>query len=78
MVFGQELYCKMSKTRVGVVGSGIGGLMSAYILTKAGVDVVLYDTENSHAKTFTVDGVDLDLGLMAFNRVINLSFNIFH
>ncbi|PWA66253.1 hypothetical protein CTI12_AA328320 [Artemisia annua] len=59
----------MSKTRVGVVGSGIGGLMSAYVLTKAGADVVLYDTENSHAKTFTVDGVDLDLGLMAFNRV---------
>ncbi|RWW47022.1 hypothetical protein BHE74_00047023 [Ensete ventricosum] len=58
--------------RVAVVGAGISGLASAYTLAKAGVDVVLYEKEDylgGHAKTVTFDGVDLDLGFMAFNRV---------
>nr|XP_043634073.1 uncharacterized protein LOC122605221 isoform X2 [Erigeron canadensis] len=61
--------------RVAVVGAGISGLVSAYVLTKAGgVDVVLYDKEDylgGHARTVTVDDhhLDLDLGFMVFNRV---------
>ncbi|KAI7730769.1 hypothetical protein M8C21_008056 [Ambrosia artemisiifolia] len=59
--------------RVAVVGAGISGLASAYVLTKAGAEVVLYDKEEylgGHAKTVTVDGgLDLDLGFMVFNRV---------
>ncbi|KAJ3677201.1 hypothetical protein LUZ60_002925 [Juncus effusus] len=58
--------------RVAVVGAGISGLAAAYDLAKEGVNVVLYEKEESlggHAKTFTVDGVDLDLGFMVFNRV---------
>ncbi|PWA40403.1 Mycolic acid cyclopropane synthase [Artemisia annua] len=62
-----------SKMRVAVVGAGISGLVSAYVLAKAGVDVVLYEKEDylgGHAKTVTMDdGVDLDLGFMVFNRV---------
>lgn len=64
--------------RIAVIGAGISGLVSAYVLAKAGVDVVLYEKEDSlggHAKTVTVDdGVELDLGFMVFNRVINYSF----
>ncbi|KAL2530840.1 Cyclopropane-fatty-acyl-phospholipid synthase [Forsythia ovata] len=59
-------------TRVAVVGAGISGLVSAYVLAKAGVEVVLFDKEDylgGHAKTVTVDGTNLDLGFMVFNRV---------
>ncbi|CAK9139533.1 unnamed protein product [Ilex paraguariensis] len=58
--------------RVAVIGAGISGLVSAYVLAKAGVNVVVYEKEEylgGHAKTVTVDGVDLDLGFMVFNRV---------
>ncbi|KAM7488473.1 hypothetical protein LguiB_025957 [Lonicera macranthoides] len=62
----------MSKMRVAVVGAGISGLVAAYTLAKGGVEVVLYEKEDylgGHAKTVTVDGVDVDLGFMVFNRV---------
>lgn len=55
-----------------MIGGGISGLVSAYVLAKAGVEVVLYEKEDSlggHAKTVTIDGVDLDLCFMVFNRV---------
>ncbi|XP_075086093.1 uncharacterized protein LOC142168832 [Nicotiana tabacum] len=58
--------------KIAVVGAGISGLVSAYELAKAGVKVVVYEKEDylgGHAKTVTVDGVDLDLGFMVFNRV---------
>ncbi|XP_017699471.1 uncharacterized protein LOC103711840 isoform X2 [Phoenix dactylifera] len=58
--------------RVAVVGAGISGLASAYVLAKAGVDVVLYEKEDclgGHAKTVNFDGVNLDLGFMVFNGV---------
>lgn len=58
--------------RVAVVGTGISGLAAAYELARAGVGVVLYEEEDyvgGHAKTVTVDGVDVDLGFMVFNRV---------
>ncbi|KAJ6903696.1 hypothetical protein NC651_021008 [Populus alba x Populus x berolinensis] len=58
--------------RVAVVGAGISGLVSAYVLAEAGVEVVLYEKEDylgGHAKTVSFDGVDLDLGFMVFNRV---------
>ncbi|EEF33544.1 uncharacterized protein LOC8263737 [Ricinus communis] len=58
--------------RVAVVGGGISGLVSAYVLAKDGVEVVLYEKEEylgGHAKTVCFDGVDLDLGFMVFNCV---------
>ncbi|XVF66432.1 hypothetical protein PTKIN_Ptkin10aG0035200 [Pterospermum kingtungense] len=58
--------------RIAVIGAGISGLVSAYVLAKAGVKVVLYEKEDylgGHAKTVNFDGVDLDLGFMVFNRV---------
>ena len=39
--------------------------------------MVLYEKEDylgGHAKTVNVDGVDLDLGFMVFNRVSNFAF----
>ncbi|KAJ6430245.1 hypothetical protein OIU84_021619 [Salix udensis] len=68
--------------KVAVVGAGISGLVSAYVLAKAGVEVVLYEKDDylgGHAKTVTFDGVDLDLGFMVFNRVshIFLSLSLF-
>ncbi|PIA36283.1 hypothetical protein AQUCO_03400290v1 [Aquilegia coerulea] len=59
--------------RVAVIGAGISGLVSAYVLAKSGItDVVLFEKEDylgGHAKTVTFDDVDLDLGFMVFNRV---------
>jgi len=69
-----------SKMRVAVVGAGISGLVSAYVLAKAGVEVVLYEKEDylgGHAKTVSFDGVDLDLGFMVFNRVSHILLSIF-
>ncbi|XP_073283697.1 uncharacterized protein [Primulina huaijiensis] len=62
----------MSKTRVAVVGSGASGLVAAYMLVEGGAEVVMYEKEDylgGHAKTVTVDGTQLDLGFMVFNRV---------
>ncbi|KAF3786025.1 Sphingolipid C9-methyltransferase [Nymphaea thermarum] len=59
-----------TKMRVAVIGGGVSGLVSAYILAKAGVHVVLYEKEahlGGHAQTVHVNGVDLDLGFMVFN-----------
>ncbi|ESQ47478.1 hypothetical protein EUTSA_v10020040mg [Eutrema salsugineum] len=60
--------------RVAVIGSGISGLGSAYVLAKEdGIEeLVLFEKENSlggHAKTMRFDGVDLDLGFTVFNPV---------
>nr|KAJ0201740.1 hypothetical protein LSAT_V11C600319920 [Lactuca sativa] len=60
------------KMRVAVVAAGISGLVSAHVLTKAGLEVVLYEMDNcldSASKTFTVNGIQLDLGFMPFNQV---------
>ncbi|GMH19921.1 hypothetical protein Nepgr_021762 [Nepenthes gracilis] len=62
--------------RVAVIGAGLNGLGAALELAKAGVNVVIYEKEESlvgHAKTVTVDGVDLDLGFMVFNPVTCLN-----
>ncbi|KAK8970283.1 hypothetical protein KSP40_PGU004778 [Platanthera guangdongensis] len=58
--------------RVAVVGAGITGLAAAFELAKAGAEVVIYEKEDhvgGHARTVTVDDIDLDLGFMVFNRV---------
>lgn len=58
--------------RVAVVGGGISGLVSAYVLANNGVEVVVYEKEDylgGHANTVTFGGLDLDLGFMVFNRV---------
>lgn len=58
--------------KVAIVGAGISGLVSAYELAKSGAKIVIYEKEDyigGHAKTVTVNGVDLDLGFMVFNRV---------
>nr|AAM33848.1 cyclopropane synthase [Sterculia foetida] len=55
---------------VAVIGGGIQGLVSAYVLAKAGVNVVVYEKEEQvggHAKTVSFDAVDLDLGLLFLN-----------
>ncbi|KAM6557456.1 hypothetical protein CsatB_004475 [Cannabis sativa] len=54
--------------RVAVVGGGISGLVSAYVLAEKGVEVVVYEKQG-HPNTLTFDGFDLDLAFMAFNSV---------
>jgi len=66
--------------RIAVVGVGISGLVSAYVLAKSGVNVVLYEKDDwlgGHAKTVNADGVDVDLGFMVFNRVNGLLLLLF-
>ncbi|GMJ09940.1 hypothetical protein like AT3G23510 [Hibiscus trionum] len=49
---------------------GIEGLVSAYVLANAGVDVAVYEKEEQlggHAKTVNFDAVDLDLGFLFLN-----------
>ncbi|CAK9324087.1 unnamed protein product, partial [Citrullus colocynthis] len=58
--------------KIAVVGAGISGLVSAYVLAKAGVEVVLFEKEEylgGHSNTFNFNGIHLDLGLTFFNPV---------
>lgn len=55
-----------------VIGGGIRGLVSAYVLAKAGVNVVVYEKEDQfggHAKTVNFHAIDLDLGFLFLNPV---------
>lgn len=63
--------------KIEVVGAGISGLVSAYVLTKAGAEVVLFEKEEylgSHSKMVNLNGIDLDLGFTVFDPVIYLFF----
>ncbi|XP_010670924.2 uncharacterized protein LOC104887860 isoform X1 [Beta vulgaris subsp. vulgaris] len=58
--------------RFAVIGGGISGLGAAFELAKAGVEVVLYEKEEllgGHAQIVNVNGIDVDLNFMVFNRV---------
>ncbi|XP_039009376.1 uncharacterized protein LOC120137774 [Hibiscus syriacus] len=55
---------------VAIIGGGFRGLVLAYVLAEAGVDVVVYKKEEQlggHAKTLNFDAVDLDLGFLFLN-----------
>jgi phytoene dehydrogenase-like protein len=55
-----------------VVGSGCAGLAAAHTLASRGVRVTLFEAASSiggHADTRQVEGVDVDVGFMVFNRV---------
>ncbi|KAL0676748.1 hypothetical protein Bca4012_004729 [Brassica carinata] len=60
--------------RVAVIGGGVSGLGSAYVLARddAVKELVLFEKEDSlggHARKMRFDGVDLDLGFTVFNSV---------
>lgn len=60
--------------RVALIGGGISGLGSAYVLARddAVKELVLFEKEESlggHARTMRLDGIDLDLGFIVFNSV---------
>jgi len=64
----------MSSPNVAIIGSGISGLTSAYYLTKAGVNVTVFEKNDyvgghTATKTVTVDQVDYDIdtGFIVFN-----------
>lgn len=62
--------------RVSVVGARISGLSAAFELCNGGAEVVVYEKEvylSGHLRTVAIDGIDLDLGFMVFNRVRTLS-----
>ncbi|KAH0855271.1 hypothetical protein HID58_013736, partial [Brassica napus] len=65
---------KTNKNEVAVIGGGVSGLGSAYVLARddAVKELVLFEKEDSlggHARTMRFDGVDLDLGFTVFNSV---------
>lgn len=72
---------ELERMKVAVVGGGISGLVSAYVLAKAGVEVSVFEKEaclDAHSKTINFHGFDLDLAFMLFNRVNSLSLSQLH
>lgn len=76
-------YCRHNVTLqrvmgvVAVIGGGIRGLVSAYVVAKGGLDVVVYEKEEQlggHAITVNFDAIDLDLRIFFLNPV---SFHLF-
>ncbi|KAK8706462.1 hypothetical protein V6N13_050027 [Hibiscus sabdariffa] len=60
----------MAAMGVAVIGGGIKGLVSAYVLAEAGVATVVYEKQErlgGHAKTVNFDAVGLDLGFLLLN-----------
>ncbi|KAK8571929.1 hypothetical protein V6N13_047558 [Hibiscus sabdariffa] len=55
--------------RVAVVGGGISGVVSAYVLAKQGANVVVYEKQDDLVGPVRFDGADLDLAFMVFNSV---------
>lgn len=67
--------------RVAVIGGGVSGLGSAYVLARddAVKELVLFEKEDSlggHARKMRFDGVDLDLGFTVFNSVRMLALTL--
>nr|VDD36326.1 unnamed protein product [Brassica oleracea] len=62
--------------KVAVIGGGVSGLGSAYVLAREdGIkEVVLFEKEESffggHGKTMRLEGVDLDIGFIVFNPLV--------
>ncbi|XP_038888566.1 uncharacterized protein LOC120078371 [Benincasa hispida] len=59
--------------KVAVVGGGINGLISAYVLRNAGVEVVLFEKEEylgNHSKMIKFNDIDLDLGFNLSNPFV--------
>ncbi|XP_073159489.1 uncharacterized protein [Henckelia pumila] len=59
--------------RVAVVGGGISGLVSAYVLVKEGVEAVIYEKEDYlggaiQSRTVVVDGALIDLDFTVFDQ----------
>ncbi|KAH6792461.1 Cyclopropane-fatty-acyl-phospholipid synthase [Perilla frutescens var. hirtella] len=60
--------------RLAVIGGGVSGLAAAYVLVKEGVEVVVYEREETlggDAKTATVNATALHLPLMTFIPATN-------
>ena len=59
-----------TSSSVAVVGSGVSGLTAAYILSRRGHDVTVYESDDrfgGHAHTHTVDGHRVDSGFIVHN-----------
>ncbi|KHN01041.1 Putative fatty acid methyltransferase [Glycine soja] len=63
--------------RVAVVGGGISGLASAYLLAKGGVKVVLYEKEDRWEISFNFSGLNIEFELNSkkFKVVMNTNYN---
>eukprot|EP00897_Mesotaenium_endlicherianum_P008430 jgi/Mesen1/7615/ME000397S06675 len=59
--------------KVAVVGSGVSGLVAAWTLAKAGVEVTVYERDahiGGHAcSTYVESKIPVDVGFMVFNKV---------
>ena len=67
-----DFLINMKKYKIAIIGSGISGLTSAYLLSKEGHEVHIYEKEsNLGGHTFTVEknkNINLDIGFMVFNK----------
>ena len=61
----------MAKEKIGVIGSGISGIIAAYLLQQR-YDVILFEKNNrlgGHSNTITTHNIGIDTGFIVFNEL---------
>ena len=65
--------------KIGIIGGGLSGLTTAYLLKKDGIEATVYEKSpevGGKLARIVVDGVPIDTGALLYSRELNPNFDI--